>query len=356
MSADRIKNLRALLPKLKLDAVLVTNLINVRYLTGYTGTEGTLIVTKRSAYFYTDSRYTTQAKQQVRKAKVIIFTDKFKSIGKTLSGLKVSRMGIEGDSVTVNLRASLSKVCKKIRLVALSSQVDQLRLCKFPEEIDALKEVIALSEKAFKIVIRKLKPGINEIAFARLLEIEMLRLGAEGFAFETIVGSGPRGAMPHGVASDKVIKNGELVVIDYGAIYNGYYSDQTVTMPVGKVPALAKKIYQIVWDAQRRAIDFAKPGITGAQLDTAARQVIINAGYGKYFGHGLGHGVGLEIHEGPRASQLYKKKLLPGMVVTIEPGIYLPGKFGVRHEDMILITDSGCELLTTINKRWRWKK
>lgn len=354
MSTDRIKTLRALLPELKLDAILVTNLINVRYLTGYTGTEGTLLVTKRAAYFYTDSRYTSQAKQQVKGAKIITFTHKLKSIGKTLSGLKVARMGIEGDNVTVNLRASLAKACKSIKLPALSGQVDQLRLCKDAGEIAALKEVIALSEKAFKKVIRKLKPGITEVEFARSLEIEMLKLGAEGFAFETIVGSGFRGAMPHGVASDKVIKNGELVVIDYGAIYNGYFSDQTVTMPVGKVAGLAKKVYQIVWDAQRAAIDAARPGITGAQLDEVARNVIEKAGYGKFFGHGLGHGVGLEIHEGPRASKIYKKKLLPGMVVTIEPGIYLPGKFGVRHEDMILINESGCEKLTTIDKRWRW--
>jgi Xaa-Pro aminopeptidase len=332
----------------------VTNLINVRYLTGYTGSEGTLLVTPRTAVFFSDFRYKTQAAKQVKGARVNIFTDKNKAIAREVVKFKIKRMGFEGDVMTVNQRAAVAKACKGVKLVALGGDVNDLRLVKEPGEIDALREVIALSEKALKKLYRKLQPGITEIEFARTLEIEMIKLGAEGFAFETIVASGPRGALPHGVAADKKMKKGELVVIDYGAVLNGYHSDQTVTRPIGKVSSLAKKIYNIVYDAQGAAIDACKAGMTGAQLDKVARDVIHKAGYGKYFGHGLGHGVGLEIHEGPRASQIYKGTLEAGMVVTIEPGIYLPGKLGVRHEDMVLVTDTGCELLTTIDKRWKW--
>lgn len=353
MSEARIKSLRALLPALKVDAVLVTNLINVRYLSGYTGTEGTLLVTKRSAYFYTDSRYTIQAGQQVKGAKVITFTSKIGSVAKTLGRTKVARLGIEGETMTVNARAAYVKALKGIRLVALATQVNELRIRKDKKEVKAIRDVIALSETALSKVRRKLKPGITEKEFASELEIAMIRLGAEGFAFDTIVASGPRGALPHGVASNKKIKKNEMVTIDYGAVYNGYYSDQTVTLTTGKVPAAQKKVYGIVYDAQRAAIDAAKPGMTGAELDAVARKIIEDAGYGKYFGHGLGHGVGMEIHELPRASKLYKKVLNEGEVVTIEPGIYIPGKFGVRLEDMILLTRNGCEVLTTIDKKWR---
>ena len=353
MSKERIKRLRVRLPKLGLDAILVTNLINVRYLAGFTGTEGTLLVTKRSAYFFTDSRYTIQAKSQVKGAGVIIFTNKMKDIGKKIGQLAVNKMGIEGGIVTVNFRAALAKVCKGVRLVALVDQVNELRLCKEPDEIEALRAVIDVSEKALRKVLKKLMPGVVERDLARLLDIEQLRLGATGNSFDTIVASGHRGALPHGVASDKAVKNGELVVIDWGAVMNGYNSDQTVTIPIGKSSTLQKKVYGIVFDAQRTAIDAARPGMTGAELDLVARKVIVDAGFGKYFGHGLGHGVGLEIHETPNASRLYRKRLEPGNVITIEPGIYLPGKFGVRLEDMILLTDSGCEVLTSIDKKWK---
>ena len=353
MSKERIKRLKTVLKQNNLDAILVTNGINVRYLSGYTGTEGTLLVTARAAYFFSDSRYTEQAKKQVTDAKNIIFTDKIGAIGKQVARLSIDRMGIEGNQVTVNTRKQLAKACKGVRLVALGGQVDALRLCKDTDEISALKEVTAVSETAFKKVIGKLVPGVVEADFGRMLDIAQLRLGAEGNSFETIIASGYRGALPHGVASDKVVVDGDLVVIDFGAIMNGYNSDQTVTVAVGKCSALAKKVYQIVYDAQRYAIEAARPGLTGAQLDFVARAVIEKAGYGKYFGHGLGHGLGLEIHEDPRASRLYARRLAPGMVVTIEPGIYLPGKFGVRHEDVVLITDGGCELLTSLDKKWK---
>ncbi len=353
MSIENIKRVKQLLSTLKVDAVLVTKPENVRYLTGFTGSEGSLLVGSRIAHFFSDSRYTLQAKDEVKGAKVNIFTSKIKSIAKVLSRTKVKRLGIEGDVMTVNMRMSLTKGLKGVRLVPLGGQIDELRIAKSPKEVEALRNVIALSEKAFKKVKRKLKPGVIELDFAKALDMEMIRLGAEGMAFETIVASGYRGALPHGIASEKVVKAGELVVIDYGAKLNGYFSDQTVTLPMGKISKEAKKIHRIVYDAQRTAIDAARPGITGKDLDLAARKVIDDAGYGKYFGHGLGHGVGLEVHELPRASRLYPKKLDVGHVVTIEPGIYIEGKLGVRLEDMILITDDGCEVLTSLDKKLR---
>lgn len=353
MSRENITRLRQKLSNLKVDAMLVTKLENVRYLSGFTGSEGTLLVGTRMAHFFTDSRYTIQAKEEVDGATVNIFTSKMESIKKVLGRTKIKRLGIEGDTMTVNLKAALGKALKDIKLVPLGGQIDELRIAKSPAEITALKNVIALSEKAIKRVIKKLKPGVVEVDFARNLEVEMIRLGAEGLAFGTIVASGYRGALPHGAASEKVIKSGELVVIDYGAKLDGYFSDQTITVPMGKVSAKAKKIYQVVYDAQRAAIDAARPGITGVELDLVARKIIQDAGYGKLFGHGLGHGVGLEIHELPRASRLYPKPLDVGHVVTIEPGIYVEGELGVRLEDMILITEDGCEVLTSLDKKWK---
>lgn len=353
MTTEGMGRLRSILDNQKIDAVLVTNLVNVRYLCGYTGTEGTLLVTRRAAYFFTDSRYTEQAKVQVKGARIVIFKDKNKSIGLTIRRLAVARMGIEGDTMTVNFRSRLAAILPAVKIKALANEINQLRICKNDDEVQALRAAIALSEKALKKVLKKLKPGVREVDFARWLDIEQLRLGAEGNSFDTIVASGYRGALPHGVASEKTVRDGELVVIDYGAVLAGYYSDQTVTIPVGKSSRLQKKVYQVVYDAQRAAIDVARPGMTGAELDRVARRVIDKAGYGSYFGHGLGHGVGLEIHEGPRASSQYPHPLQPGMIVTIEPGIYLPGKFGVRLEDMIMITDAGCEVLTTLDKKWQ---
>jgi Xaa-Pro aminopeptidase len=353
MSKERIGRARQILKDAKLDGLLVTNIINVRYLSGFTGTEGTLLIGPRSATFFTDSRYTIQAGEQIEGASVVTFNDKFGAIAKKAAKLNVKKLGFEGDEVTVNFRKSLGRALKGIKLAPLAGQVSDLRLNKDLDEIAALKAVIEVSEKAFKKTLRKIVPGAVEIEVARFMEIEQIKLGAIGTSFDTIVASGPRGALPHGVASNGKIKDKELVVFDWGAIMNGYNSDQTMTVPVGKVGGLAKKIYEIVYEAQQRAIEACKPGITGKELDLVARKVIEDAGYGKYFGHGLGHGVGMEIHEGPRASRLYLRKLEAGQVVTIEPGIYLPGKFGVRLEDMILITETGYERLTTLDKRWK---
>ena len=354
MSVERIKRLRAGLSEWKVDAVIISNPTNVRYLSGFTGSEGTLLITGRGGYFFTDFRYTMQAKDQVQGAKVNIFTNKMEEIAKIVGRLKIKRIGFEGDHVSVNFSKQLEKACEGKKLVPLGNQIDMLRICKEPEEIEAIRAVIAVAEKAYRKAARKLVPGVTENEVAQLFFTECLRGGATGLSFDSIVASGPRGAMPHGVASDKVIENGELVVFDHGAVMNGYCSDQTMTVPVGPQKDIHQRVYSVVYEAQQRAIEAVRPGITGPQLDAVARNIIDRAGYKKFFGHGLGHGVGMEIHEDPRASFMYHDlPFEPGMVVTIEPGIYLPGEFGIRLEDIVVVTETGCEVLTTLDKAWK---
>lgn len=349
-----LKNRRAKLERFfdsyELDAMLFSSPQNIRYLCGFSGSEGTLLLTRETGWFLCDSRYTTQASAEVGAADIRQFTVRLDAVAELIKEMNFSRIGFEAARTTVADFRTLSGKLSSSELVAIEGEVDQIRSCKDMDELDRLEEVAAIASSALLSVLPLLKPGISEVAFARELEFEMLRRGAEGRAFDFIVASGERGAMPHGRASEKVIGSGELVTIDFGAVRQGYHSDETVTVAVGQPDDRCREIYGIVKEAHDRAIAEVKPGITCRELDSIAREYIRERGYGEFFGHGLGHGVGLEIHEKPVVSPRSETVVEQGMVFTIEPGIYIPGFGGVRIEDTVVVTANGCHLLTQVPK------
>ena len=334
-----------------LDALLFSNMLNIRYLSGFTGSEGALLLTRNAAFLLCDSRYTTQAADETADTVIRQFSEKQDAIGTLIKELKLHRIGFESAHITVAVFMELSGKLQGCELVAVGKDLDQIRFCKDDEEISRLESVARLASNALLATLNQLKPGISEVAFARELEFEMRRRGADGRSFDFIVASGTRGAMPHGRASEKNICSGELVTIDFGATLNGYHSDETVTVAVGQPDDRNSEIHGIVKEAHDRAIAAVKPGLSCRDLDAIARDYIAEQGYGEYFGHGLGHGVGLEIHEQPVVSPRSDAVIEEGMVFTVEPGIYIPGFGGVRIEDTVAVTASGCRLLTSAPKQ-----
>ena len=349
----RINRLGKIIDDLSLDAILVWNLTNVHYLSGFTGSEAALVVSKGKSFFITDSRYTTQASQQVTGFDFRISYEKITLIAEALKEIAAKRIGYEDETLTVSNYRQVSGGTPGAEFIPLSTRVDELRLHKDPEEIAIMRRSAWAAEVGLQNALAILRPGVTEMEVAIELETGMRRAGALKPSFDTIVGSGPRGALPHGTASDKVLEEGEMIVIDFGCILDGYCSDETVTVALGRVGGEERKVYEIVRAAQEAAIAALAPGVSLREVDKVARDYIGNAGFGQYFGHGLGHGVGLEIHEGPRVSTKTEAVAEPGMVVTIEPGIYLPGRFGVRIEDTLLVNESGCEKITSFDKSFR---
>jgi Xaa-Pro aminopeptidase len=333
-----------------LDAILFSNMANVRYLSGFSGSEGALLLTPDRGWLLCDSRYTTQAAVEAQDLEIREFSVKLDALTELINEQKLFRVGFEAAHTTVSAFMSFSGNLEGRELVALGADLDQIRSCKDAAEIILLKEVAALASASLEAVLPMLKPGIRESDLARELEFEMRRRGADGRAFDFIVASGERGAMPHGRASDRIILTGDLVTIDFGAVKNGYHSDETVTVAAGVPESRAAEIHKIVKEAHDLAIAAVKPGISSRYLDSIAREHIGTHGYGEYFGHGLGHGVGLEIHEKPTVSPRTEVELQEGMVFTVEPGIYIPGFGGVRIEDTVVVTSSGCEALTMADK------
>src|SRR3954469_24506608 len=346
----RIKNLQQTLARYRLDALLVTHMPNVRYLCGFTGSSGALLVGPQGAALHTDGRYTLQAKQEVRGARVRIVKGS-PSIAAlaAASGHKVT-IGVEADHVAISLRNLLSKAAPKSRLKPLSGLIERARMIKQPEEVQQLKAAVMLASGLFEVLLHGIKPGVAENHVAAELEYVARRSGAQGMSFETIVAAGPRSAMPHGVASGQPIPASGFVVLDYGVILAGYCSDMTRTVHVGTPGQKQRALYQAVLDAQLAAISAVHPGQEAGKVDQAARKVLKKAGFASYFTHSTGHGVGLEIHEPPRLGKDQKELLQPGMVITIEPGAYVPGLGGVRIEDMVLVTERSCQVLTPTPK------
>lgn len=344
-------SLSPLFKKYRLDAFLIADLANIRKFTGFTGSNALLLITLRQAYFFTDSRYTEQAKKEIRDA-VLVLSDRSLSaaILKLIRRHHIRRLGFEAAFITVARLDQLEKILAPTKLIPWTEPEARLRIIKTPAEIRALRTAAAINAHAFQDILPLLQPGITELKIRQALETALLSHGADKPAFDTILASGRRGALPHGKASSKKIKRGELVTIDFGGLYHGYHADETVTVALGPVSQKQKIIYQIVAEAQAKAIALAKPGVACSKLDTAARKYITQKGYGKYFGHALGHGVGLEIHEWPVLSEHSTDVLAPNMVFTIEPGIYIPGWGGVRLEDMFVCTPRGAKRLTQIKK------
>ncbi|WP_151734331.1 M24 family metallopeptidase [Paenibacillus tengchongensis] len=351
MGNKRISKLRTVLQEQGLDAMLITSGINRRYLSGFTGSSGYVLVTGDESYLLTDFRYMTQAPQQAKGLKVVEHAAKFiDSVRELLPVSSNLRIGFEQDDVTFSAYTAYAEALQPAVLVPVSKAVENIRMFKDEEELAVMQRAADLADKTFRHILNVVKPGMTERDVDLEMEFFMRSHGATASSFDTIVASGERSAMPHGVASDRVIQGNELITFDFGALLDGYCSDLTRTIAVGTPDPKLKEIYDIVLEAQLHALANIKPGMTGRECDALTRDIITRYGYGEYFGHSTGHGLGMEVHEWPRLSKLSDDVMKPGMVVTVEPGIYLAGLGGVRIEDDIVITETGIQLLTHSSK------
>lgn len=350
---NRILRLREFIKEKNCDAVMINKEENLHYFSGFTGDDTILLITLNECYLITDSRYIEQAKQQTDFAIFEQTSGLFNKTAQMIEELGLLSVAFEGSALSYNAYAKLNNLLldKDIDF-STSVDLDELRIIKDSAEIELIKKAIYISDEAYTHIIKYVKAGMSENEIACELETVMRRLGSERPAFTTIVASGVRGALPHGVATDKLINDGEFVTIDFGAVYKGYHSDITRTFCIGQASDKQKEIYDVVLNAQLIGLKEIAPGKSGKEIDAPVRNYIKNAGYGQYFGHGLGHGVGLEIHELPRLSPLSPtKELKENMLVTDEPGVYLPNFGGVRIEDTVLVTADGCQPLTKSDKR-----
>lgn len=342
-----------LLAELDLDALIFCQPENMCYLCGFSGSDGVLIVTPGRLVFLTDSRYTTQAHEEVSADYIGEYKIKIDAVIAQLLMSGVTRIGFEADLPFSIVNTFQEKGDANWQWLHFKDELQSLRLHKSADEISKIARAADLNVSGFAEIEAMIRPGVRENEVALALEFALRKLGAEEKAFDIIVASGLRGAMPHGVASDKVLGEGELVTIDFGCRLSGYHSDETVTLALGKVSDELRTIYDTVLEAHDRALAAVAPGVALIELDRIARDCINARGYGDYFGHGLGHGVGLEVHEAPVVSPRSKAIAEEGMVFTIEPGIYVPGVGGVRIEDMVLVTADGHQPLTKIPKTFR---
>lgn len=331
------------------DGIIVTKPENRQYFSGFTGSAGLLLISRHSQKLLTDFRYIEQAKQQaplyqvVRHGAALVDT-----LAENCQDMGILRVGFESDFVTWELYQKLVEGLTTIELKPV--KLDALRMVKDQSELELITKAVEIADFAFNQALKIIKPGITELEIALELEYQMRRLGAEKPAFDTIVASGARGALPHGQASNKAIEAGDFITMDFGAVYQGYHSDMTRTVVAGAATDKQREIYNIVLSAQLAGVNAVKAGKTGKEIDAVSRQIIADAGYSEHFGHGLGHGVGLFIHEEPRLSPLGEVVLAEGMVVSVEPGIYLPDWGGVRIEDLVVVSATGCTILTASSK------
>lgn len=337
----------------QLEGFMIFSAENRRYLSGFSGSSGVLLITMDEALLLTDFRYLEQAAEESAFYGFEVIRHEpqiWKTVAEKMLELLGKRWGFESDQLLEKDHRFLVENAPSAILVPSERLTTGMRQVKTTEEIELIAAAVAITDQAWAKVRGEIKAGLKETEIAALFEFYQRRLGASGASFETIVASGPRSALPHGVASDRIIQDGDLVVLDGGAVYNGYCSDLTRTVAVGAAGAKAVEIYEIVLRAQEKAISCIKPGMTGREADALAREVIAEAGYAEEFGHSLGHSLGLAIHEEPRLSPREETILTPGMVLTVEPGIYLPGWGGVRIEDVVVVTEDGCRVLTQSGK------
>ncbi len=354
----RQRKLREHLATTRFDGLLISHLPNIRYLCGFTGSAGLLLVEEAGSVFFTDVRYDTQAHEEVKAAKVVIAS---KSVLAALAEFLGSRrrrtkgwtIGIEAEHFTIAEKKRLTKLRPSgVTLKDAPAVVERARMVKDGDELQLIRAAVGLGAKLFERALELIRPGVKEIEVAAEMEFAARRGGAEEMSFPTIIASGARSALPHGRATGQAIAAGGFVVCDFGVILSGYCSDQTRTVWAGPASEDARGAYEAVKEAQQAAIDAVRPGIAVGEVDAAARKVLRKAGLGRYFTHSTGHGVGLEIHEVPRVADGQREILQPGMVITIEPGVYFPGKWGVRIEDMVAVTAGGCEVMTPTSKEF----
>lgn len=333
--------------ELGIDAFLVTGGTNVRYLTGFTGSNGQALVAGDGGVFFTDGRYTEQSRREVPDLERVTYAGSFvDALAGALEGLGVARLGFEAQHVTVRSHQRLVEALAGVELVACDDEIERIRWVKDDGELEALRGAQSVTDQAFDDVLETLAIGVTEQHVARQLEVLLRRDGGDGLSFDPIVAFGENAAEPHHSPTHRMLEEGDVITMDFGALFGGYHADMTRTVAFGQPASELRRIHDIVRQAQQAGIDAVIEGVSGAAVDAAARDVIISAGYGEAFGHGLGHGVGLDIHEGPRLGREFASHALPSRaVVTVEPGIYVPGLGGVRIEDMVEVTPAGCRVL-----------
>jgi len=349
---SRLKRFERTLDEKGLDGFAVTHPANLRYLCGYTGSNGLLLFLAGRRVFFTDGRYTQQAREEIEGARLVIAKGPLLNDAvKLIANLKSAAVGFEADFTTVAAARQMRKlVSRRTKWKPTSGLVMRQRMLKDAEELRAITGAVKLGAAVYEEALKALRPGVRESEVAGRLEYTARQAGADGMSFETIVAAGKRSALPHGRASSQPIPRRGFVVVDSGVILRGYCSDMTRTVHVGRVSREGRQWYKAVLEAQLAGIAAVAPGKTAAEVDQAARHVLQKAGLDRYFTHSTGHGVGLEIHEPPRIVKGQAERLEPGMVITIEPGIYVPGKGGIRIEDMVLVTRTGCLVLTPVTK------
>ncbi|GEA15978.1 peptidase M24 [Moorella sp. E308F] len=347
----RLDRLRRLMTAEGIKALWVRQEENRRYLSGFTGDSGQLLITTTSQYILTDGRFTEQAREEAPDFEVVDLGNKpWEQLGATLAAAGVAELHFEAEHLSYATYEEFLEQAKDwprpVKLKPVKGLVERLRQVKEEAEVQLLQKAIDLADAGFRHLLQILRPGVSERDIALELEYFLGKQGSSGPSFTTIIASGHRAALPHGVASGRVLQPGDLVVMDFGAVYEGYHSDLTRTVALAPVAPEWRHLYHVVLEAQERAIAAIRPGMTGREVDAIAREHIAAAGYGPYFSHGLGHGVGLAVHEGPTLSSRSEVKLSPGMVVTVEPGIYLPGRGGIRIEDVVLVQENSARILS----------
>lgn len=362
----RQQRLRSALPVHRLDALLVTHLPNILYLCGFRGSAGVLILTDAKSVFFTDGRYTTQARSEVQAAQIVIgrkpplaaaadwlttHSKNKKSGRRAPSRTSPFRLGIDAERLPVAARNQLAvSLPSNLRLREAPSLVERSRTVKDAQEIQRIRAAVLMGACLFDRALEAIRPGVTETKVAAEMEYAAREAGAEGMSFPTIIAAGKRSALPHGRASQAAVPASGFVVCDFGVILSDYCSDMTRTVYVGRPSSGERRAYQAVKEAQQAAVEAVKPGVSVGEIDRVARKSLQNSGLAKYFTHSTGHGVGLEIHEAPRVGAGQTEILQPGMVITIEPGVYVPDRWGVRIEDMVVVTEQGCEVLTPTSK------
>lgn len=347
---SRLKKLVQTIPA-RIDALIVTHLPNIRYLCGFSGSSGVLVVSRRTAVLFTDGRYREQTRTEVKNAKVVISKSAaLLAAAEWIADHSLASIGIESEHMTVSSRSTLAgRLQRKAHIRNTYSLVEDLRMIKDGDELQLIRNAAQLGSSLLQTALRTIRNGISELKVAAEMEYDARQKGAEAMSFDTIVASGPRSALPHGRASAAKISGG-FVVLDFGVILAGYCSDKTRTVYVGKPQPKERRWYEAVREAQQAAIETVRDGVPAAEVDAAARSVLRSAKLDKYFTHSTGHGVGIEIHEPPRIGRNQDELLRSGMVITIEPGIYIAEKGGIRIEDMVVVTDRGCEVLWPATK------
>ena len=345
---DRISAYLGLMKDAGVDALLLTGQVNRRYACGYDISEGMAILSPKGCKYFTDSRYIEDAERNLPQFDVRM-VDREKSyifrLQEAIRELSIATLGYEEEEVTAGCFATWNKKLDA-SLVPMQEEISRFRMVKGPEEISCIRRAQDITDKTFSDILQALRPGITEKQVYAELTYLLYQNGSDGPSFSPVVVSGRNTSMPHGVASDKVLEEGDFVTLDFGCLVDGYCSDMTRTVALGSVTKEMEQVYNIVLQAQLVGLDATRAGVSGRDIDMAARKVIENAGYGEFFGHGYGHGVGLEIHEAPNCSPTWGRPIAAGCVCSAEPGIYLPVKFGVRIEDLVIIRENGIENLT----------